>query len=384
MIFNGGQKIDKKDIKSVSLALRNSLITSGPLVSKFEKKIKGYVNSKFALTCTSGTSAIHLAFEAINVSKDDVIIMPSINFISSFNIAKLKRAKIYLTDVDHATGQMTPNNLIECIKKNNLKKIKAVITMYLGGSPENIGKFYLLKKKYNFFWIEDACHAFGSSYFYKKNYKVGSCKHADLSAFSFHPLKTITTGEGGAITTNNKNFYLRMKNFRSQGLQVNKKYHWKYERSGVGLNYRMNEFQSALGISQLSKINYITKERQKIAKNYLKLLQPLSDFIDIPNYDKKNISSWHLFLVSINFSKLKVKKDFLFKYFLKKKIRLQFHYTPIYSFKNAMFLGKMEKKDSKKYSLQTLSIPIHLGINYVQQKFIIKTFKTFFLKYKKN
>ena len=151
MIFNGGQKIDKKDIKSVSLALKNSLITSGPLVNEFEKRIKEYVNSKFALTCTSGTSAIHLAFEAINVSKDDVIIMPSINFISSFNIAKLKDAKIYLADVDPATGQMTPNKLVECIKKNNLKKIKAVITMYLGGSPENIGNFYLLKKKYNFF-----------------------------------------------------------------------------------------------------------------------------------------------------------------------------------------------------------------------------------------
>ena len=384
MIFNGGQKIDKKDIKSVSLALKNSLITSGPLVNEFEKRIKEYVNSKFALTCTSGTSAIHLAFEAINVSKDDVIIMPSINFISSFNIAKLKDAKIYLADVDPATGQMTPNKLVECIKKNNLKKIKAVITMYLGGSPENIGNFYLLKKKYNFFWIEDACHAFGSSYFYKKKYKVGSCKHADLSAFSFHPLKTITTGEGGAITTCNKNFYLRMKNFRSQGLQVNKKFHWKYERSGIGLNYRMNEIQSALGISQLLKINYIIKERQKIAKNYLKLLQPLSNFINTPKYDKKSISSWHLFLISINFSKLKVKKDFLIKYFLKKKIRLQFHYIPIYSFKNVEFLGKIERKDSKKYSLQALSIPIHLGINFTKQKFIIKTFKTFFSKYKKN
>ena len=168
MIFNGGQKIDKKDIKSVSLALKNSLITSGPLVKEFEEKIKKYVNSKFALTCSSGTSAIHLAFEAINVSSGDVVIMPSINFISSFNIAKLTRAKVYLTDVDNKTGQMTPKNLIDCIKKNNLKKIKAVITMYLGGSPEHISSFNSLKKKYKFFWIEDACHAFGSSYFYKK------------------------------------------------------------------------------------------------------------------------------------------------------------------------------------------------------------------------
>ena len=126
MIFNGGQKIDKKDIKSVSLALKNSLITSGPLVKEFEEKIKKYVNSKFALTCSSGTSAIHLAFEAINVSSGDVVIMPSINFISSFNIAKLTRAKVYLTDVDNKTGQMTPKNLIDCIKKNNLKKILRV------------------------------------------------------------------------------------------------------------------------------------------------------------------------------------------------------------------------------------------------------------------
>jgi len=155
----GRQYIDNQDIRSVSKALKQDLITTGDFVKKFEDKISKFLKVKYTTTCNNGTSALHLAFMAIDLKKDDAIIMPAINFIAAYNMARLMNAKIFLADVDPFTGQMTPETLLECIKKNKLKKIKAIITMYLGGYPENVEKFYLIKKKYKCYLIEDACHA---------------------------------------------------------------------------------------------------------------------------------------------------------------------------------------------------------------------------------
>ena len=146
--------------------------------------------------------------------------MPAVNFISSFNICQIFQAKIILADVDPSTGRMRPEDVEDIIKKNKLKKIKAIITMHLGGAQENVIKFYNLKKKYNCFLIEDACHAFGSKYKYKnRNFKIGCAKHADISTFSFHPIKSITTAEGGALTTNNKRIYEKASLLKSHGMK---------------------------------------------------------------------------------------------------------------------------------------------------------------------
>ena len=155
----GRQYIDSQDIRIVSKALQEDLITTGRYVKKFEKKISDFLKVKYAVSCNSGTSALHLALMAINLKKDDVIIMPAINFIAVYNMARFMNAKIILSDVDALTGQMTPNLLLECIKNNKLKKIKAIITMYLGGYPENVVEFYKIKKKFKCYLIEDACHA---------------------------------------------------------------------------------------------------------------------------------------------------------------------------------------------------------------------------------
>jgi dTDP-4-amino-4,6-dideoxygalactose transaminase len=196
----GRQYIDSQDIKFVSKALKKDLITTGDYVKKFEDKISKILKVKFTTVCSSGTSALYLALIAINLKKDDVIVMPAINFIAVYNMARLMNAKIFLADVDSLTGQMTPETLLGCIRKNKLKKIKAIVTMYLGGYPENVIEFYNIKKRFNCYLIEDACHAFGAKYEYNKKYfNIGSCKHSDIAVFSFHPVKTITTGEGGAI-----------------------------------------------------------------------------------------------------------------------------------------------------------------------------------------
>ena len=166
----GRQYIDSQDIRLVSKALKEDLITTGLYVKKFENKISKFLKVKYTASCNSGTSALHLALMAIGLKKDDVVIMPAINFIAAYNMARLMNAKIFLADVDPLTGQMTPRTLSDCIKNNKLKKIKAILTMYLGGYPENINEFYNIKRKFKCYLIEDACHAFGSRYLFNKKF----------------------------------------------------------------------------------------------------------------------------------------------------------------------------------------------------------------------
>ena len=160
----GKHFLDSEDLKITNKILKSDMITRGPQVAKFEKYLSSYTSAKFTTVCNNGTSAIMLAFLALNIKKNDIVIMPSINFIAAYNVAKTIGAKVFLSDVNRLTGQMTPKNLEECIKKFKIKKIKAVVVQYHGGYPENIQKFYQLKKKLKCLLIEDACHAFGSKY----------------------------------------------------------------------------------------------------------------------------------------------------------------------------------------------------------------------------
>ena len=369
------QYIDKKDISVISKALKKSLVTTGPMVNFFENKIKDFVKSNFAVVCNSGTSAIFLALKAIGLKKGDNVIMPSINFISSYNMSKFFGAKIFLADVDKLTGQVTPQSIEQCCKKFNLKKIKALIVMYNSGYPNYADQFYKLKKKYNCKIVEDACHALGAEYKFNQNkFKIGSCKHSDLCTFSFHPLKTITTGEGGAVTTNSKKYFKKMLLFRSHGIERNKKEHWKYQISDFGFNLRLTDFQCALGISQLKKIDKFVNKRKKIATNYKKKLKKIKD-IEIINHNENYVSSHHLFLIHLkNFNHKK--KDLLIKYMMKNNIYLQYHYIPIYEFK--IFQGHALKKNSNIYYKKTISLPIYYSLSIKEQNYIIKKLVAFF------
>ena len=360
----GRQYIDSQDIRLVSKALKEDLITTGHYVKKLEYKISKFLRVKYVASCNSGTSALHLALMAIEIEKDDVVVMPAINFIAVYNMTRLMNAKIFLADVDPLTGQMTPETLLECIKNNRLKKIKAIVTMYLGGYPENVIKFYNIKKKFNCYLIEDACHALGAKYFFNKNLlSIGSCKHSDISTFSLHPVKTITTGEGGLITTNNKFFYNRIISFRSHGIDKDKNFHWKYNLSKSGFNYRLSDINSALGLSQLKKINKFIKFRRQVYNYYIKNLEQYRNIISLPKYNNKNFSSFHLFIISINFKK-KITKDIFFRFLKKKKINCQFHYIPIYKFNFYNKLVKLKHyKGAEYYFRNSISLPIFYNLN---------------------
>ena len=377
----GRQYIDSQDIRLVSKALKEDLITTGRYVKKFENKISDFFKVKYVASCNSGTSALHLALMAINLTKDEVIIMPAINFIAVYNMAKLMSAKIFLADVDPLTGQMTPQTLLQCIKRNKLKSIKVIVTMYLGGYPENVIEFYNIKKKFNCFLIEDSCHALGSRYLFNKRFLlIGSCRHSDISTFSLHPVKTITSGEGGLITTNNKVFYNRIVSLRSHGINKDKNHHWKYNLSRSGFNYRLSDLNCALGLGQLKKINKFLNYRKRIFNIYKNELKKNINTVVFPSY-RISKPSYHLFLISINFKKIRSTKDKLLEFLRKNNIFCQYHYIPIYKFK--LFNQKINLKyyrGTEFYYKNTLSLPIFYNLNISFQKVIIKKINFFLNK----
>ena len=372
----GRQYIDRHDVRSVSKALKEDLITTGNFVKKFEKKIANFLNCKFVAACNSGTAGLHLAFMSIGISKNDIIIMPAINFVASLNIASNLGAKVFLADVDKISGQMTPQTVLDCIKKNKIKNVKLLLTMYLGGHPLNVIEFFKLKRKLKCFLIEDACHALGSYYFFKKKkYMIGSCRHSDISVFSTHPIKSITTGEGGFIALNNQVFYKKILTMRSHGVIKNKKKienfgSWYYDVVNSGFNYRISDINCALGISQLKKIKLFLNKRKAVLDIYMSKInnfsQTLSIFVD---KESKNFSSNHLIIANINFTKLKINKKKLFEYLKKKNIFPQVNYIPLYMFTIYRHLNTGGLNGAKNYYKNSLSLPIYFGI---KKKEIIK------------
>lgn len=356
----GSQYIDKDDIKIVSKSLKKKFLTSGPLVNKFENNLKNFFNVKNAHVCNSGTSAIFLALLSIGLSKGDKVILPSINFIAAANMVKFLGATPFFADVNPLTAQMETTDVKNCIKKNKVKKIKAIIVMYNGGYPRSIKEYWKLKKELKCYLIEDACHALGSDYLEKGiKQKIGSCMFSDIATFSLHPLKTITTCEGGIVTTNNKIISEKIKLYRSHGI-IRKNKFWEYDVKHVGFNFRLNDVSCALGISQLKKIKKILSYRKKIHKIYIKNLNNFKNILTIIDEEKSTNSSFHLVIALIDFEFLKVSKDIFLKTLQKNNIFCQVHYIPNYKFK--AFKGNHKLPGAEKYFKECISLPIHLNL----------------------
>ena len=312
-----------------------------------------------------------MAVLALNLRKNSNIIIPAINFIAAANISKHFGYNIFFSDVDKNTNQISKREILNCIKKNKIKKIDLIFTMHLGGNAENIEEIYKLKKKLKCYVIEDACHSLGSTYFLnKKKYFVGNSKHCDITTFSFHPLKTITTGEGGAITTNNKFLADKVFLLRSHGIKGKK--NMQYDVISYGFNFRLSDLNCALGITQIKKINKILNYRKKLFKYYLNNLNNYKNVIQFIN-DNYKYSSCHLAIVKINFKKLKISKKIFFQKLKKKKILCQFHYIPQYKFK--FYFSNKNFINAEDYYRNCISLPIHLLINNKQIKYIISEIK---------
>ena len=368
----GWHHVDSEDKNYILKSINNqNLLTGGKYQNKLEQKISKYLNCKYVAACNSATGGIHLSCLAINLKKGDNVIVPTVNFIAAASICCQMGANVFFADIDPATGQMSPQNLIDCIKKNKIKKIKLFFTMYLGGSAKNIVEFQKIKKKLKCFFIEDACHAFGANYSLKNvSKKVGCSDYSDLSVFSFHPVKPITSGEGGAISTNNKKLFLKIQKLRSHGIE--RKLWGKttnsfdYDIKNLSYNFRLSEINCALALSQLNKLKKFISQRRKIAKLYIKSFKKFENYINVLNKDDYQNSAWHLMILS--FKNFNFQKDELIKLFLNKGIVIQNHYRPSHTF--TYFKKKNFKlQNSMSYFNNSLSIPIFYSL---QEKNISK------------
>ncbi len=377
------QSIDKSDIKNVVKVLKSDFITQGPNILDFEKNFARYVNAKYAVSCATGTAALHLACMAIDLSKGDTLVTTPITFVASANCAQYLGAKTLFVDIDNKSNCICPEQLKKLLKK---KKIHTVVVVHMAGHSAEMNKIYSLKRKYGFNLIEDSCHALGGSY---NNKKVGSCSYSDISTFSFHPVKPITTGEGGMITTNNKKIYDKLLLLRTHGITKNKKKFinkklafdnkgnqnlWYYEMLDLGYNYRITDIQASLGSSQLKRLDKFTKSRKKIAQIYDQQFTS-NPFIITPKVSKNVSHAYHLYTLIIDFAGINKSRNKIMHELRKLNIGSQVLYIPVnlqtYYLKKNNFINK-NFPNTLKYYYSCLSIPIFADMKPKDAVFIAK------------
>jgi perosamine synthetase len=369
----GKQSIDDSDIEAVTKTLKSDWLTQGPKVKEFEELICKLTDAKYAVAVSNGTAALHMAALACELKKDEEIITSPVTFLASANCALYCQANPIFSDICKDTFNIDPSLIEEKINKNT----KAIIPVHLGGVPCDMEKIHEIAKKHNLFVIEDACHAIGSEY---NNTKIGSCSHSDMTIFSFHPVKTIATGEGGAITTNNKNLYEKLLLLRTHGITkdpdmlTKNEGPWYYEMHTLGFNYRITDIQCALGISQLSKLKQFKEKRREIVKTYKKAFKQIP-WITLQTEPENCSSAFHLCILNIDFEYLKKSRSETMQILNKEGIGTQVHYIPIYKqpyYQQLYNLNHNNYPNAENYYEQALSIPLYPSLKDNEVQRVIK------------
>lgn len=325
-IAYGKQTVDEEDINAVVDVLKGDYLTTGPYVEKFEKKVAEYVGAKYAVAVANGTAGLHMACYAAGLKEGDEVIVSSLTFAASSNAVLYCGATPVFADIDPKTYNIDPND----IEKKITDKTKAIIPVDFTGQSVDMDRIKDIANRYDLIIIEDGAHALGSEY---KGKKVGST--ADMVMFSFHPVKPITTAEGGMVTTNNFDYYNKMKRFRSHGIEKNPELlienhgPWYHEQLELGYNYRLTDVQSALGTSQLKKIDTFIDKRRKIVSFYNSKFQDLVEVIT-PYEPSYSNSGWHLYIVQLKPDLLKVGRKEIFEALTEENIGVNVHYLPVY------------------------------------------------------
>ena len=376
-ISYGKQSINNSDIKSVVKILKSNYLTQGPTVEKFEFELRRKLKTKYSTVLINGSAALLLVAKILNWKKGDVIAVSPITFLSQINAIEHSNAMPLFVDISMQDYCMDPEKLELELKKDKSKKIKAAIITDYGGQPAQWEKFYNLKKKYKIKLINDNCHALGSAI--NNNYGYAT-RYADFATLSFHPVKAITTGEGGAILTNNKKFDAKAKILRSHGIIRNKKKFWIYKMVDLGFNFRLPDINCALGLSQLKRLSKFISKRRKISRIYNKFFSNNKKFI-IPNNIKKNNNSFHLYPLLVNFEQMDFTKEKLLKIFLKYKIKLQVHYIPVnnqYYYKKKYGLIRKKYQNSFEFYKKEISLPMFYDLTDKQIVYFKKVCKKIF------
>jgi len=362
----GKQLIGQDDIDTVVETLHSSYLTTGPKVKAFEDALSAYCNVKYTVAVANGTAALHLASLTLLNEGDKVLTTPN-SFLATSNSILYVGAKPIFVDIAQ-DGNIDLNLCEEVLKKD--PSIKAIYAVAFSGRMINQEKLKFLRETYDVIILEDCAHAIGAQ---DGNIKAASCTNSDISILSFHPVKHMTTGEGGAITTNSKEIYEKLITLRGHGMvKTPEMKPWEYEMQMLGFNYRITDIQCALGMSQLQKLDSFIERRIQLAKNYDNFFK---DSIVKPLYTYDGKSSYHLYVVQIDFSNLAISKEELFNQMRGKNIGLQLHYIPINKqpYYKSIGYGSEETPVMKKYYEECFSLPMYPALKNEEQQYVIES-----------
>ncbi len=381
MIPYGKQDINQADIDSVIDVLQSDFLTQGPQVPLFEKTVSNYCGAEFGIAVNSATSALHIACLALGLGRGDYLWTSQNTFVASSNCGLYCGAKVDFVDINPLTYNLSPEELekklIQAKLENKLPKI--VIPVHFSGQSCDMRKIHSLGQEYGFKIIEDASHAIGGEYL---GQPVGGCQYSDITVFSFHPVKIITTAEGGLATTNDKELLMRMQLFRSHGVTRDPELmtresegDWYYQQVGLGFNYRMTELQAALGVSQMQRLDEFIAKRHKLQERYDLLLEDLP--IIKPYQDKDGYSALHLYPIKIQIDKVKNTKKEIFDALRNNNIGVNVHYIPVHTqpYYENMGFKKGDYPNAENYYENTISIPIFQGLTIEMQDKVVNILK---------
>ncbi len=377
MIPYGKQDINQNDINSVIDVLKSDFLTQGPQVPLFEKVVSDYCGAEYGVAVNSATSALHIACLTLGLGEGDWLWTSPNSFVASANCGLYCGAKVDFVDIDPKTYNLSvaelEKKLIQAKQENKLPKI--IIPVHFAGQSCNMKKIHSLSQEYGFKIIEDASHAIGGKYLDKQ---IGSCQYSDISVFSFHPVKIITTAEGGLAITNSKEFAEKMRLYRShgivrnEGLMTNKSDgDWYYQQIDLGFNYRMTELQAALGASQMQRLDEFVAKRHILQERYDSLLSSLP--IIKPYQDKDNYSALHLYPIQIDIEKVSRNREQIFSELRQNGIGVNVHYIPIHTQPYYLQFGFKEGDfpNSEYYYSRTVSIPLFHAMTLEQQDKVV-------------
>ena len=366
----GRQNIDQNDIDAVVSTLQSDYLTQGPKVGEFESKFAEYVGSKYAVAVNNATSGLHLSVLALNLSKGDRVITTPITFAASANCIRYAGAEVWFADIDSNTYLLDINSVEELIESRPKGFFKGIIPVDFAGLPVNMEEFRALANAHDLWIIEDACHAPGGYFMDSKSKRnfCGNGNYADIGVFSFHPVKHIACGEGGMLTTNSKELYEKLMLLRTHGITKKNMEenhgNWYYEMIALGFNYRLTDFQSALGISQLAKNDKGVERRNEISSAYKKAFEGKIKFQDLP---AKTYNAHHLFIIE-----LENRKE-LYDFLHSNGILAQIHYVPVHTLPYYKKIGYSEAdlSNSEKYYSSCISLPMYPTLLDEEQSYVI-------------
>lgn len=370
MIPYGKHQIDQQDIDAISHVLTHEFLTQGQQVPAFEQELQQYCQSQFSVAVNSGTSALHIACLAAGVTKGDVVWTSPISFVASANCALYCGAEIDFVDIDPATRNLSIEALTQ--KLATATKIpKAIVVVHYAGVSCDMEALAKLKAQYGFFLIEDACHALGGKY---QNFPIGSCQYSDMAVLSFHPVKSITTAEGGAVTTNNAELAEKLALFAKHGITRDparmenpSEDTWYYEQVELGYNYRLSDLHAALGRSQLKKLDGFIAERQKKVDWYQ---QALAHFpLKLPTNPESGLAAWHIYVVEC----IKHDRQTLFNRLREKGIGVNVHYIPIHlqPYYSRLGFNAGDFPVAESFYKNAITLPLYPGLEPEQQQRVV-------------